>query len=465
MQEIYVMLKIYDSINQKKLEFKPIEKNKVKLYACGMTVYDYCHLGHARQMIAFDIIVRYLRYRGYQVEFVRNITDIDDKIIHRANKNGESIFALTQRFIEAMYEDSDALGALRPDKEPRATEHIPRIIEMIQALLNKEYAYIGENGDVYYDVNKFKSYGKLAQQNLDEMQAGTRIAVNEAKHNSLDFVLWKIAKPGEPSWESPWGAGRPGWHIECSAMSTEVLGNNFDIHGGGLDLKFPHHQNEIAQSEAATGEKFANIWMHTGLIQVDNEKMSKSLHNFTTVRGALMEYPPEVIRYFMLAGHYRSPLNYSTTNIQSAKAALQRFYTALRDLPQVSEIDHHHYEARFIKAMNDDFNTPEALAVLFELAREINRLKTVDIQRAGACGTLLMRLGGILGLLQDTPKNFLQASDVDTLDKSKIEALIKQRNIARANRDWTESDRIRDELLAQGISLEDNTTGTTWRKV
>lgn len=459
------MLKIYDSISQEKREFKPIEKNKVKLYACGMTVYDYCHLGHARQMIAFGVIVRYLRYRGYEVEFVRNITDIDDKIIHRANENGESIFALTHRFIQAMYEDSDALGALRPDKEPKATDHIPHIISMIETLLSKGYAYISDNGDVYYDVNQFKSYGELAQQNLEEMQAGARVEINLAKRNPLDFVLWKIAKPGEPSWSSPWGEGRPGWHIECSAMSTEELGNNFDIHGGGLDLKFPHHQNEIAQSEAATGEKFANTWMHTGLIQVDDEKMSKSLHNFTTVREALAEYSPEVIRYFMVSGHYRSPLNYSAANMQSAKAALQRFYTALRNLPNVPEIDNHHYENRFIEAMDDDFNTPEALAVLFDLAREINRLKTSDMQRAGALGALLKRLGGTLGLLQDIPENFLQTSDPSTFDTMKVEALITQRNTARANKDWHESDRIRDELLAHGISLEDSPTGTTWRKL
>ena len=459
------MLKIYNSISQKKNIFVPIEENKVKLYTCGMTIYDYCHLGHALQMIVFDVIVRYLRYRGYEVDFVRNITNIDDKIINRANEIGEDIFTLSSRFIDAMHEDEISLNALRPDKEPKATEHIPNIIKMITTLLDKDYAYIGDNGDVYYDVRKFKTYGELAQQDLDEMQTGTRVEVNSAKHSPLDFVLWKIAKPSEPSWDSPWGAGRPGWHIECSAMSTEVLGNHFDIHGGGLDLKFPHHQNEIAQSEAATGEKFANTWMHTGLIQVDDEKMSKSLHNFTTIREALAEYSPEVIRYFMVSSHYRSPLNYSSANMQTAKAALQRFYTALRDLPVATEIDNNDYEARFVEAMDDDFNTPEALAILFDLTREINRLKGNDLQQTAALGSLLKRLAGILGLLQDNPENFLQASNDNTIGKAEVEALITQRNAARANKDWAESDRIRDELLAQGISLEDSATSTTWRKI
>lgn len=459
------MLKIYDSLSQEKREFIPIEKNNIKLYTCGMTVYDYCHLGHARQLLAFDVIVRYLRYRGYNVEFVRNITDIDDKIINRANENGISIFELTAYFIQAMHEDSEALGALHPDKEPRATDYLPRIIEMIDLLLDKGYAYVTNRGDVYYDVAKFKTYGELAQQDLSELQAGARVEVNKLKQHPLDFVLWKIAKPGEPSWDSSWGKGRPGWHIECSVMSTDVLGNHFDIHGGGLDLKFPHHQNEIAQSEAATGEKFANTWMHTGLIQIDDEKMSKSLHNFTTVREALAEYTAEAIRYFMIAGHYRSPLNYSVATMQDATAALQRFYTALRDLPTATEIDDNDYEARFIKAMDDDFNTPEALAILFVLTREINRLKTTNLQQAAALGSLLKRLAAILGLLQDSPENFLQMGNHSSLNKVKIEMLIAQRRAARANKDWAQSDRIRDELLVQGISLEDSDTGTIWRKI
>ena len=458
------MLKIYDSISKKKQELKPIEENKIKLYTCGVTVYDDCHLGHARQWITFDVIVKYLRYRGYQVEYVRNITDIDDKIIARANANHESITALTTRFIQALHENSNALGALTPDAEPRATEYMPQIIAMIQTLIDKGYAYVAANGDVYYDVEKFKTYGELAQQDLEEMQAGARIEINTEKHHPLDFTLWKIAKPNEPSWESPWGAGRPGWHIECSAMSTAVLGNTFDIHAGGLDLKFPHHQNEIAQAEAATGQKFANIWMHTGLLQVNDEKMSKSLHNFTTVREALAEDSAEVIRYFMISSHYRSPLNYSTENMQTARAALQRFYTALRGLPDATEIDNANYETRFIAAMDDDFNTPEALAILFELTREINRLKNTDIQLAAALGSLLKRLASTFGLLQDNAEHFLQMRNDTDLSNDAIEQLIAQRNIARSNKNWQESDRIRDQLLTEGISLEDSATETTWRK-
>ena len=457
------MLTIYDSISQEKRPFHPLTDNLVRLYACGMTVYDYCHLGHARQMISFDVIVRYLRYRNYTVDFVRNITDIDDKIIHRANENGETIQALTERFIQAMYEDSDALGALRPDKEPKATEHIPHMIEMIETLIKKGFAYVGSNGDVYYKVSAFKTYGKLSHQSIDALQSGVRIDVSEAKHSPLDFVLWKIAKPSEPSWDSPWGAGRPGWHIECSAMSTSVLGNHFDLHGGGLDLKFPHHENEIAQSEAATGETFVNTWMHTGLIQVDDEKMSKSLGNFTTVREALEEYHPEVIRYFMVASHYRSPLNYSDSNLLAAKSALERLYNTLRDLSVEKEIDDNNYEQRFIEKMDDDFNTPEALAILFELSREINRSKSEAPQKAAQLGALLKRLSGILGLLQIAPEAFLQSTVSKGLDKTTIEKLIAERNTARAEKNWAEADRIRKHLLAEGVNIEDNAGMTTWR--
>ena len=459
------MLKIYNTASKKKTEFKPIEKNKIKFYSCGVTVYDHCHLGHALQWVVLGVIVRYLRYRNYHVDYVRNITDIDDKIINRANKNGESIFTLTTRMIQAMHEDSDALGALRPDREPKATEYIPQIISMIQTLLDKEYAYHADNGDIYYDVGKFKNYGALAQQDLEEIQSGARIEINTAKHNPLDFVLWKIAKPNEPSWDSPWGEGRPGWHIECSAMSTAMLGNHFDIHAGGLDLKFPHHQNEIAQAEAATGEKFANIWIHTGLVQVNDEKMSKSLGNFTTISEALTQYAPETIRYFMISSHYRSPLHYSDANMQMAKTALQRFYIALRDLPTIAEIDTNDYETRFIEAMDDDFNTPEALAVLFELTREINRLKKTEPLQAAALAALLKRLAKILGLLQDEPESFLQMTNNTEFSKDDIENLISQRNVARANKDWPTSDRIRDELLSNGIMLEDHNTNTTWRKI
>jgi cysteinyl-tRNA synthetase len=456
------MLKIYNSLSQTKLEFTPLEKNKIKLYACGITVYDYCHLGHGRQMVTFDFLVRYLRYRGYEVDFVRNITDIDDKIIARANENGETCDALTARFIQAMYEDGDALNTMRPDKEPKATEYIPQIVAMIQTLIDKGFAYAADNGDVYYNVAKFGDYGCLSHQDIDAMQAGSRVEINTAKQSPLDFVLWKAAKSGEPAWDSPWSQGRPGWHIECSAMSTNELGNHFDIHGGGLDLKFPHHENEIAQSEAATGEKFVNTWLHTGLIQVDNEKMSKSLGNFTTIREALTEYRPEEIRYFMLASHYRSPISYSSSNMQSATAALTRFYTALRDVTVIDELDDNHYEARFTEAMDDDFNTPEALAVLFELVREINRVKSGDTNKASQLAALLIRLGDVLGILQDEPVNFLQdASDVNVTE---IETLITAREQARANKDWAESDRIRDELTAIGITIEDGSEGTKWRK-
>lgn len=456
------MLKIYNSLTQQKEAFKPITAGKIGLYACGITVYDYCHLGHGRQMVTFDFLVRYLRYRGYDVNFVRNITDIDDKIIKRANENNEPIEALTARFIQAMYDDGDALGTMRPDSEPKATEYIPQIIDMITTLINKGFAYAAKNGDVYYRVKHFKDYGCLSHQKLSDMQVGARIEANDDKEDPLDFVLWKASKENEPAWDSPWGQGRPGWHIECSAMSTNELGNNFDIHGGGLDLKFPHHENEIAQSCAATDDTFVNTWMHTGLIQVDDEKMSKSLGNFTTIREALAEYRPEEIRYFMVASHYRSPLNYSTDNLQSAKAALERFYTALRDLPPRDELDDNHYETRFVAAMDDDFNTPEALAVLFELVREINRHKTSTLEHAAALGALLKRLGGILGLLQNNPTAFLQ-DDTD-LDTAKVEQLIAARSQARSNKEWAESDRIRQELHTMGVEIEDTATGTTWRK-
>jgi cysteinyl-tRNA synthetase len=457
------MLKIYDSLSQIKQEFVPITPGKIKLYACGMTVYDYCHLGHGRQMIIFDVIVRYLRYRGYQVDFVRNITDIDDKIIHRARENNESITELTERFIAAMEEDRIALNALKPDHEPRATEYIAPIIVLIKTLLDKGYAYVGKNGDIYYDVLKFKTYGELAHQSLDELLPGVRVDVNEAKHNPLDFVLWKISKADEPSWDSPWGAGRPGWHIECSAMSSQLLGDHFDLHGGGLDLRFPHHQNEIAQSEAASGQKFVNTWMHTGFIQVDEEKMSKSLGNFTTIREALQEYPAEVIRYFMVASHYRSPLNYSSANVQTAKNALQRFYNALLDLPSAEATDDAQYEQRFIAAMDDDFNTPEAIAILFEITRELNRLKATNLDKAASLGALLKKLAAPLGILQQDLAQFFRA-DIG-LDNIKIDQLIIARNQARDKKDWAEADRRRKELADMGIGLKDTEHSTAWFKL
>lgn len=456
------MLKIYNSLTQKKHPFKPIVEGKIGLYACGITVYDYCHLGHGRQMITFDFLVRYLRYRGYQVNFVRNITDIDDKIIKRANENGESVEVLTQRFIQAMYDDGDALGTMRPDREPKATEYIPQIIVMIQTLIDKGYAYAASNGDVYYKVSAFNNYGCLSHQDIADMKVGARIEANEDKNDPLDFVLWKASKANEPAWDSPWGQGRPGWHIECSAMATNELGEHFDIHGGGLDLKFPHHENEIAQSCAATGSDFVNTWLHTGLIQVDDEKMSKSLGNFTTIREALAEYLPEEIRYFMIASHYRSPLSYSSANMQGTKAALERFYTALRDLPDAIEVDAAEYEPRFIAAMDDDFNTPEAIAVLFDLAREINRQKEHALTKAAALGTLLKRLASVLGLLQDPPELYLQqGNDVDV---AQIEALIVERKQARLDKNWQRSDEIRDQLDKMGITLEDSADGTRWKK-
>lgn len=457
------MLKIYNSLTKTKEDFVPITQGKIRMYVCGITVYDYCHIGHARAvMITPDMIVRYLRYSGYEVTYVRNITDIDDKIIARANEHHEFWLDLANRFIVAMHEDEAELGNLSPDREPRATETIPEMIAMIEALIAKGHAYVAENGDVYYQVNSFKDYGKLSQQNLDQLRVGVRIDIQDAKRDPLDFVLWKIAKPHEPSWDSPWGKGRPGWHIECSAMSTTLLGDNFDIHAGGLDLKFPHHENEIAQSEAATGCTFANCWMHAGLLQVNGEKMSKSLGNFFTIRDVLAQHAPEVIRYFMLSSHYRSPLNYCEENLVQAKTSLQRLYMALRGLPTAVPLKNSHYEKEFIAAMNDDFNTPIALSVLFDLVREINKLREADPMHAGALAETLRYLAGILGLLTQDPEQFLQA-DAD-LDVKKIEQLITQRIQARANKNWLESDRIREQLVEMGIAIEDNINGTSWRR-
>ncbi len=459
------MLQIYNTLTRKKEPLRTIEPGKVKIYVCGMTVYDFCHIGHARVMVVFDVVVRYLRYRGYEVTYVRNITDIDDKIITRANENGESITELTRRFIHFMNEDTEALGVLRPDHEPRATEHIGEIIAMIQKLIEKEKAYRAENGDVYYDVSSFEGYGKLSGKNIEDLRAGERVAVDEAKDDPLDFVLWKAAKPGEPSWDSPWGPGRPGWHIECSAMSTSHLGANFDIHGGGQDLQFPHHENEIAQSEAATGCHFANIWMHNGFVRVDDEKMSKSLGNFFTIRDVLARYPAEVVRYFILTSHYRSPLNYSDEHLDQAKGALTRLYTALRGITPKEVADGGVYEKRFQEAMDDDFNTPAALSILFDLARDINSNRDTPEKAAELAG-ILKRLSGVLGLLQNDPEHFLRGgfSEKASLDEMEIEELIEQRLKARERKDWNESDRIRDLLAEKGILLEDTPQGTTWRR-
>ena len=461
------MLQIYNNLTRQKETFTPIEAGKVGMYVCGMTVYDYCHIGHARELVAFDLVARYLRYSGYEVTYVRNITDIDDKIIKRANENGEGIGSLTERFIEAMHDDAAALGVMPPDLEPRATTSMTQIIDMIKTLVAKGYAYAPGNGDVYYDVSKFEHYGQLAAKKLDDLRAGERVAVDGAKDDPLDFVLWKAAKPGEPSWASPWGEGRPGWHIECSAMSIDCLGNHFDIHGGGLDLQFPHHENEIAQSEGATGCKFVNVWMHNGFVQINEEKMSKSLGNFFTLREVMKEYQPEVIRYFILASHYRSPLNYSDQNLDSARSALERFYTALRGVDTASEAKMEAYERRFTQAMDDDFNTPEALAILFELVSALNSAKADgQDEEAEKLAAVLKRLAGVLGLLQDDPEHFLKGgvAAVDGPSDEEIDALIQQRLDARQNKDWAEADRLRDELQAMGIALEDSAGGTTWRR-
>ncbi len=463
------MLQIYNSLTRKKEAFKPIDEKNVRMYVCGMTVYDYCHIGHARVLVVFDVVNRYLRevYGQNSVTYIRNITDIDDKIITRANENGETIDTLTGRFIEEMNVDADALGVTRPDQEPKATLHMDEIITMISILIKKGFAYEGGNGDVYYEVGKFEIYGQLSGRNLDEDQAGARVEIDEVKKDPADFVLWKAAKAGEPAWDSPWGNGRPGWHIECSAMATKCLGNHFDIHGGGMDLKFPHHENEIAQSEGATGECFANVWMHNGHVMVDQEKMSKSLNNFFTVREVLKQYQPEVVRYFILTSQYRSPLNYTQDNLTNAKAALDRFYTALRGLPDAAAENDTSYRAAFTAALDDDFNTAGALAVLFELVREINALKAADeIQKAAQLGEVLRELADILGLLKDDPESFLKgvAGEATGLSDVEIDQLIVDRAEAKTNKDWAAADRIRDELNEKKIIIEDSSGGTSWRR-
>lgn len=460
------MLQIHNNLTRRKEAFQPIDPANVRMYVCGMTVYDMCHIGHARVLVVFDVVYRYLCevFGPEHVTYARNITDIDDKIIQRANENREAIDSLTDRYIEEMNRDAGALGVLHPNEEPRATLHMQQIIDMIAALVEKGYAYAAGNGDVYYDVSQFEGYGRLSGKHIEDLRAGERIAVDEAKQDPLDFVLWKAAKEGEPAWDSPWGKGRPGWHIECSAMSTHCLGHHFDIHGGGLDLQFPHHENEIAQSEAATGETFVNVWMHNGFVRVDEEKMSKSLGNFFTIRDVLQQYAPEVLRYFILSSHYRSPLNYSDQHLDNAKGALTTLYTALRGHeaiePAPASTDN---VERFRTAMDDDFNTPEAQSVLFDLAHVINR--QADPASAQQAAATLKYLGGLLGLLQQSPQAFLQGEAAgDGPDSETIEALIRQRTEARANKDFAESDRIRDELQEQGVILEDGPQGTTWRR-
>ena len=458
------MLMIYNSLAREKVVFTPIEPGKVRIYVCGMTVYDYCHLGHARVMVAFDAVVRWLRASSFDVTYVRNITDIDDKIIKRALENGEPIRALTDRFVAAMHEDAGALGVLSPDHEPRATDHVDGMQTLISALERNGLAYVADNEDVCYAVRKFPAYGRLSGKSIDELRAGERVDVADGKRDPLDFVLWKHAKADEPDeakWASPWGAGRPGWHIECSAMGAALLGKQFDIHGGGQDLQFPHHENEIAQSEGANGCRYVNYWMHNGFVRVDNEKMSKSLGNFFTIRDVLKRYDPEVVRFFILRAHYRSPLNYSDAHLDDARQALTRLYTALKHAPEAAPaVDWDSpWGARFRAAMDDDFNTAEALAVLFELASEVNRTQSAAL--AGA----LKALGGVLGLLERSATTFLHGeTGGDALDGAAIEAAIAQRATAKQARDYATADRIRAELASAGVVLEDTPDGTLWRR-
>ncbi|MDX1467217.1 MAG: cysteine--tRNA ligase [Halomonas sp.] len=468
-------MQIYNTLTRRKEPLRPLVPGKVRMYVCGMTVYDYCHLGHARVMVAFDVITRYLRARGYDVTYVRNVTDIDDKILKRADENGESITALTERMIAAMHEDEARLSVLPPDREPRATGHIGEILAMIETLIDKGFAYAADNGDVYYRVRRFEHYGALSNRDPDEMRSGARIEVDEHKEDPLDFVLWKAAKPGEASWPSPWGEGRPGWHIECSAMSTCCLGETFDIHGGGPDLMFPHHENEIAQSEAATGQRYVNTWMHAGAVRVNQEKMSKSLGNFFTIRDVLEHHDPEVVRYLLVASHYRSPINYAPESLAEARKSLERFYNALEGLAlediardasttqTLAPSNDGGHAARFAAAMDDDFNTPEALSVLFDLARELNRARKEAPDRAPALADELRRLGAVLGLLQQDPASFLKAGAADLpLAEDEIQARIEARAAAKKARDFARADAIRDELAALGIILKDSREGTTW---
>ena len=459
------VLSIYNTLKRKKEAFVPIENGKVKMYVCGLTTYDYCHVGHARMMVAFDVVVRYLRHSGYQVNYVRNITDIDDKILRRARENNELFSDLTQRFIDATHEDEDALAVLRPDHEPRATAHIEQIIAMIRKLISSDYAYRAENGDVYYSVTQFPGYGQLSNKNPEELLAGARIEVGELKKDPRDFALWKAAEDGDVGWDSPWGYGRPGWHIECSAMSTCCLGDSFDIHGGGSDLMFPHHENEIAQSEAVTGKPFSHYWMHNGSVRVDNEKMSKSLGNFFTVRDVLKKYKAEVLRYLLLASHYRSAINYSDQGLEQSEAALERFYSCLRGRAASSARDmvNSRFEKAFHEAMDDDFNTPLALGVLFDLVREINRIKEADITAAAELARLLVRLGGILGILQTEPESFFQQSSESALDSGMIDDLVAQRWQARVDRNWAKADELRAKLSALKVVVEDKADGSIWR--
>ena len=459
------MLQLHNTLSNSKVPFTPIDEGKIRLYVCGMTVYDYCHIGHARVMVSFDVITRYLRHAGYQVEYVRNITDVDDKIIKRAAENGESCEQLTQRFIDAMHEDELALNVLPPDQEPRATGHIQAIHDMVQTLIEKKYAYAASNGDVYYRVEKFDGYGKLTNRKLEDMRAGARVDINDGKENPFDFVLWKAAKKDEVSWPSPWGEGRPGWHIECSAMTKCCLGNHFDIHGGGPDLPFPHHENEIAQSEAANGETFVNYWLHAGAVRVNKEKMSKSLGNFFTIREVLAKFPAEIVRYLLTASHYRSQIDYAEDALVEAQRALDRLYTAMDQLELKGVSLEGPYLDRFNSAMDDDFNTREAISVLFEMAREVNRLKRDTDPQAAVLASQMRGLGNILGLLELDPQAYLrgEAGEGDLADAN-VDALVVQRQQAKSDRNFALSDQIRDQLKVAGIVLEDSKEGTVWKR-
>ena len=459
------MVTIYNTLTQRKEPLQPLEPGKVRLYVCGMTVYDFCHLGHARMLLAFDVVVRYLRFSGYDVTYVRNITDVDDKILDRAVENDEPFTKVTDRYITAMHEDEAALSIVRPDKEPRATAHIDQIVSMIEKLLVSDHAYRAENGDVYFSVSSFPDYGKLSKKKPDELLEGARVEIGELKRDPRDFVLWKAADDNAVGWDSPWGYGRPGWHIECSAMSTCALGDTFDIHGGGSDLMFPHHENEIAQSEAATGATFAKLWMHNGPLRIDDEKMSKSLGNFFTVREVLATYKPEIVRYLLISSHYRSPINYSQQSLSQSVKAVERFYHCLKDLDLAATktLTNSRFEKAFRRAMDDDFNTPEALSVLFEMVSEIHQLKGEDPALANQLGALLVRLGGSLGLLQAEPAAFLQHSVNSDLDTAEIERLVAERVAARASQDWRRADEIRDQLSELNVVIEDSVGGSTWR--
>ena len=465
------MIRIYNTLSQKKEEFKPIEPGKVGIYVCGMTVYDYCHLGHARVLVAFDVITRYLRHSGFDVNYVRNITDIDDKILRRADENGEVYTDLTERMIAAMHEDEARLGVLSPNAEPRATAFISDMIAMIETLIAGDHAYAAGNGDVYFSVSSFADYGKLSKKKLEDLLAGARVDVEQAKRSPADFALWKAAKPGEVFWPSPWGNGRPGWHIECSAMANHCLGDTFDIHGGGPDLLFPHHENEIAQSECATGHTFVNTWMHAGAIRVNKEKMSKSLGNFFTIREIMETYPAEVVRYFLVSSHYRSQVDYSEDNLIESGRSLTKLYNALRGVtPLASDaVEQTAHDTQFAERMDDDFNCAGAMAILHAIAGEINQQRRDgDEQAAAASATVLVRLGSVLGLLQQDPELFFQGSSGSgqggELNAEQIETMIQARADARKARDFAGADRIRDELLEQGVILDDSREGTSWRR-